>query len=90
MLCTYWGEASYWLENDNVNREGLGKNNNDLVVKDWDKVHQMQTNWAGIFKGENFPGNKGLGIVHRSPEILGKESADRLLLRIDTINSFGK
>ena len=89
LLCTYWGDATHWLADDNVNRDGLGKNNNDLVVKDWSQVNKMEPHWVGIFKGENFAGNKGCGIVHRSPEIVGKDNADRLLLRIDTINSFG-
>ncbi|MCJ8277830.1 MAG: DUF1826 domain-containing protein [Bdellovibrionales bacterium] len=90
LLCTYKGDATYWLENDNVNRDGLGKNNNDLVVKDKNKIQQMQTYWAGIFKGENFEGNTGKGIVHRSPEVLNKKDSTRLLLRIDTIKNFGK
>lgn len=90
LLCTYWGDATYWIENPYVNREGLGQNNNDLVVKDWEQVHQMKTNWAGIFKGDNFPKSKGQGIVHRSPEISTQANGERLLLRIDTIKSFGR
>jgi len=30
---------------------------------------RMETGWVGLMKGEVFPGNQGLGLVHRSPPI---------------------
>lgn len=89
LLCTYHGRATDWLENTNVNRLGLGQNNNELVVRDWRKVRKMKIHWVGILKGENFANNTGRGIVHRSPQISGINGADRILLRMDTLERFG-
>jgi hypothetical protein len=88
LLCTYSGEATHWVGNNNVNRNYLGQNDNDNVIRNWNQIQVMAQGWVGVFKGEKYIGNEGLGIVHRSPEISKKDNAERLLLRIDTINRF--
>jgi len=84
LLCTYVGDGTYWLENQNVRRDQLNRNDNESVVVDWQEVRQMRSHWVGLFKGETYRGGKDQAIVHRSPEVLGRKDADRLLLRIDT------
>jgi len=86
LICTYWGAATEWLENSNVNREGLGQNRNDLVWKNEDDIKQFKTSWVGVLKGENYEGNSGNGVVHRSPQIADLKNADRILLRMDTLD----
>lgn len=89
MLCTYHGKATEWIDNSSVDRTGLGKNNNDLVVRDSHQIQSFQTNWVGILKGENFKNNQKRGIVHRSPQITGTTASPRILLRIDSLERFG-
>ncbi len=89
LICTYHGPATEWLENSNVNRDGLGKNRNDLVCKNPNEIKKFNTNWVGILKGENYEGNKGNAIVHRSPQISDLKKSDRILLRMDTLERFG-
>lgn len=89
LICTYHGAATEWLENSNANRAGLGKNRNDLVCINPDEIKKFKTNWVGIFKGENYEGNTGNAVVHRSPQISDLKKSDRILLRMDTLERFG-
>jgi hypothetical protein len=89
LLCTYHGPATDWVDNSNVNRKYLGKNRNDLVIKNESLIKSFKTNWVGVLKGENYADNKGKGVVHRSPQISTLEKADRILLRMDTLERFG-
>lgn len=83
LLCTYLGEGTQWLANNNVNRDKLGCKNNAEIIIDPTQVHELSTYWIGLFKGEIFKGNAGNGIIHRSPSV--KEiSKKRILLRLDT------
>lgn len=90
LICTYHGPATEWLENSNVNREYLGKGQNNLVVKNENLIQHMKTNWVGILKGDNYIDNAGKGVVHRSPQISHLNQKDRILLRIDTLDRYGR
>lgn len=82
LISTYHGCGTQWLSNDNVNRNRLGCQDNNKMVIDPLNIHQMETFWVGIFKGELFLNNSGNGIVHRSPS-LPDRTKKRLLLRMD-------
>lgn len=85
LVTTYAGAATEWLENEDVIRGGLGQRDNSQVARVGGRVRAFATGWVAIMKGENFPGNRGNGFVHRSPSILGKGER-RILLRIDTLD----
>ncbi len=84
LLCTYRGSGTLWVEDDYVNRRALEScGDNECVVLDETKVHQVNTGTAAILKGAIYPIEGTKAIVHRSPTI--EESGEkRLLLRIDT------
>jgi len=84
MLCTYSGQGTLWLSEDNINRDALNScEGNDCIVLDESKIQQAETGSVLILKGAVYPQEGTRAVVHRSPTI--KESGDkRLLLRIDT------
>lgn len=81
LLCTYSGPGTEYLEESNVNRSALGKGRNQDIVRSRRLIRRLDTNDVGLFKGEAYPGNSGLGIVHRSPP--ASRRAPRLVLCID-------
>ncbi len=89
MLCTYSGQSTLWLTEDNVNRNALGSGgDNECIVLDESKIQQTQTGSVLILKGAIYPQEGTKAVVHRSPTI--EESGEkRLLLRIDTNQFLG-
>jgi hypothetical protein len=87
MLCTYYGEGTLWLENDNVNWKEYGCCNEDeKLVKDVSKINQISTFDVALFKGALYPDTSINAVLHRSPQI-EKNKSERILLRLDT-NAF--
>ena len=89
MLCTYSGQGTLWLSEDNINRNALStRGDNDCIVLDENRIHQAETGSVLILKGSIYPQKGTKAIVHRSPTI--EESGEkRLLLRIDTNQFLG-
>lgn len=83
LLCTYLGPGTQWTDDSNINREGLGKGDNQKVIKDFDKIKQAQNFDVLILRGERFD-SKISGVVHRSPPIK-QERLKRILLKIDEL-----
>jgi len=81
LVCTFFGKGTEFLLNEDVNRAGLGKGTNDGQIPG-SPVQRLNTYDIGIMKGDLFPGNKGNGLVHRSPPLLPGDTA-RLFLAID-------
>jgi hypothetical protein len=84
MICTYWGPGTEWLPEVNVNRSAVGqpsdsgeKRHNETAVQ------RLGEGSVALLKGENWPGNEGRGLVHRSPAA----SADqpRLVVTLDPV-----
>jgi len=71
LLCTYRGPATEWLTDDQVDRlaQSTGAPNEGIIR--FGEPAEFQPFWAGILKGDAFPGNAGHGLVHRSPPIEG-------------------
>lgn len=68
LLTTYAGSGSEWLR--------------DLADADVaDRCHRLAEGDVALLKGENWSGNEGRGLVHRSPG--ATQDAGRLLLSID-------
>lgn len=84
LLCTYRGAGTLWLPDDAVVRKALRQGDNGAVVADSARVRQLQPGDVALLKGEAWPGNRGHGLVHRSPP--ADPSRPRLLLCIDHDN----
>lgn len=87
MLCTYSGQGTLWLNEENVNRNALLnlEGNNEIVIED-NAIQQAATGSVVILKGATYPKDGTIAIVHRSPAI-EKANEKRLLLRVD-MNDF--
>lgn len=84
LLCTYSGQGTLWLTEDNVNVKAL-KNykSEESIAFDENEIQQAATGAVIILKGAIYPKPGTKAVVHRSPTI--EESGEqRLLLRIDT------
>lgn len=85
LLCTYYGESTLWVSNDNVNYDKLGCGDNSLIIKNLDEIKKTNINDVIILKGSKYPNNMGNAIVHKSPDIT---NINRILLRIDSLNIY--
>ena len=89
LLCTYYGQGTQWLTDDNIDREALHSlDRNTPVVINENKIRQVDTGDVIILKGAIYPTENTKAAVHRSPSIEHNDES-RLLLRIDT-NEFLK
>jgi hypothetical protein len=82
LLSTYHGPGTEYLPEHAVNRAMLGRGSNEQICRDQAAIRRMARGHVGLFKGEAYPGNLGLGIVHRSAPIAGSGKT-RLLLVIN-------
>ena len=71
MICTYQGPGTEWLTEDQANREAYadGGSNEDIIR--YGTPGRFETSWVGILKDDGFPGNRGGGLMHRSPSLAG-------------------
>jgi len=84
MLCTYSGQGTLWLTEENVNREALDSRRGYApIALDENEIRQAATGAVLILKGAIYPKDGTKAVVHRSPTI-EKTGERRLLLRIDT------
>lgn len=87
LICTYVGAGTEYVGNRSVNRAALCRplataaQTNAAIVRDATAVRQVAPFAVGLFKGNTYPGQRGRGIVHRSPPT-GTER--RLKLIIDS------
>ncbi len=84
MLCTYEGQGTMWLTDDNINCEALNNNqgNKEIVLRA-NEIKQLNTTDVAILKGALYPNSKAGGIVHRSPTIENLNQK-RIVLRVDS------
>ncbi|MCB0032366.1 MAG: DUF1826 domain-containing protein [Anaerolineales bacterium] len=80
LLTSYTGPATEWLPEHRVDRGQLGPGSPELAPPAHDIQH-LQSGDVALLKGENWDGNEGHGLVHRSPAVADGES--RLLLSLD-------
>lgn len=72
LLCSWLGEGTEWLAEEDVSRGALGLQQPSVgsttgVLRPGGVVRQMPAFAVGAFKGDLWPGNGGRGAVHRSP-----------------------
>ncbi|WP_051341229.1 DUF1826 domain-containing protein [Azospirillum halopraeferens] len=82
LLCTYRGAGTLWLPDDAVNRAAPGSGDNDAIVRNPGRIRALAPGHVALLKGEAWPGNRGRGIVHRSPPA-DPRRGPRLLLCLD-------
>lgn len=91
MLCTYAGPGTEFIENQDVLRGSLGnnagcsaQNANHRILRPNAQTLSVQPFDVALCKGEMWPGNRGRGLVHRSPS-LQPGSMPRIKLTVDSI-----
>ena len=92
LVTTYVGPATQWLPHELVNRSKLGHGNqgqpddkSGLFLENTD-IEQLNVGHVALLKGESWAGNKGAGLVHRSPH--DKNGYNRLYLTIDFMETY--
>ena len=86
LLTTYYGPGTEWLPNDLIDRRKLKFNqkfskDQDGLFSSKTDIKHLATGDVALLKGELWSGNKGQGLVHRSPYY--EEKYRRLYITID-------
>ena len=90
LVTTYSGVATEWLGEQNLDRSKLGRGNNGKpdsesgLYSRSEDVQVLSYGDVALLKGENWEGNQGSGLVHRSPAM--REGTQRLLMTLDFID----
>lgn len=82
LLCTYLGPGTEWLDNAQVDRLALETGRPNEAILRHGEPNRLRPFWVGVMKGDQFPGNQGNGLVHRSPPIAGTGET-RILFCLD-------
>lgn len=91
LLTTYRGIATEWLPNHLVDRSKLGRGNEGKpdaesgLYGNQEHIQRLVEGEVALLKGEHWEGNKGAGLVHRSPAM--ENGTRRLLLTLDIIDN---
>jgi hypothetical protein len=86
LLVTYVGKGTEWVPEHAVDRSALGSGDNRAIVPDPRFIRRVAPFTVALFKGEAYPGNRGKGVVHRSPPADSRRP--RLLLCLDEPGRF--
>lgn len=90
MICSYGGIGTEWLPEYALDRAKLGVGGRGLpdaesgLIADPTAIRQMPAYAVGLMKGENWEGNEGHGLVHRSPQPTAVQSR-RLIMTLDVV-----
>lgn len=90
LICSYGGIGTEWLPEYALDRSKLGMGARGLpdaesgLIADPTAIRQMPAYAVGLMKGENWEGNEGHGLVHRSPQPTAVQPR-RLLLTLDML-----
>lgn len=82
LVVTYHGPGTEWLAEHDLNRSGLERGDNALVIRGENVIRRVPRYAVAMFKGEKFTGVPKSGAVHRSPPI-AVEGLERSLVVID-------
>jgi hypothetical protein len=83
LLCTYLGPGTEWLSDEQVDRSAQSSGApNDKIIR-FGEPNEFKPFWAGILKGDAYPGNAEHGLVHRSPQI-ARTGKTRVLFCLDS------
>jgi hypothetical protein len=82
LLCTYRGPGTEWLTDAQVDRDAQRNGAANHRIVRFGEPERFEPFWAGILKGDAYPGNAGGGLMHRSPQIAGSGQT-RVLFCLD-------
>jgi hypothetical protein len=88
LICSYAGPGTEWLDNADVDRAYLGPagggrtDEQSGLLRPGAALGRLQRFTVALMKGEQWPGNVGNGLVHRSPRI-AHSGLRRVLFKID-------
>lgn len=88
LLVTYAGPGTWYVENRHVQRRWLWRGEGGVAVGPVDEAAGVQAGACDLLllKGHGWPGNYGLGAVHKSPDVgPGGRDGPRLLLTVDDV-----
>jgi len=89
LICCYAGPGTEWLDNADIDRAKLGPASGGLHDEDSGlllpgaRIRYMDRFSVGLMKGECWPGNRGNGLIHRSPKT-DDATRRRVLLKIES------
>lgn len=91
LVTTYGGAGTQWLPSAYADRSQLGPNprgaNNAecTIVRNPQAIEQLKSGDVALLKGENWAGNEGRGLIHRSPSCheIDAKMHKRLLITCD-------
>ncbi len=89
LVTTYGGPGTEWLRNADVNRGVMGRRSPGQpdevsgLIASPDRIQRLGRHDVALMKGENWQGNDGGGLVHRSPAL--SEGEMRLVVTLDII-----
>lgn len=88
MICTYEGQGTMWLKDDNINNIALNnhKSTEPIPLKEND-IQQLNSSDVAIIKGALYPDSTVGGLVHKSPAIEALNEK-RIVLRVDNNSLF--
>ena len=92
LVTTYVGPGTQWLPNHLVNRNKLGHGNQGKpddksgLFANSNDIEQLETGHVALLKGDTWEGNRGKGLVHRSPHT--KDNYKRLYMTIDFLDTY--
>jgi hypothetical protein len=90
LVTTYKGTATEWLDHHVIDRTKLGAGNkgksdeNSGLIQNIHDINQLNIGDVALLKGENWSEEEGVGLVHRSPNVVQGEC--RLLITLDFIS----
>ena len=67
LICTYQGAGTEWLTNEQVDRDAYDAGLPNSSIIRFGEPSRFKRFWVGILKDDGYPGNAGLGLMHRSP-----------------------
>ena len=90
LITTYIGSATEWLPHHSADRNKLGIGNEGRsddrsgLFRGARDIQQLSEGDVALLKGEAWAGNKGGGLIHRSPALTSEHQ--RLLLTLDFVD----
>jgi len=90
LVTTYRGSTTEWLPNIYADRNQLGIHNSENsdkksgLYKTSNNIYQSDEGDVSLLKGELWIGNKGSGLIHRSPQVVNGEK--RLFMSFDFVD----
>lgn len=72
LLCTWVGEGTEWVAGEDLveaaSESRVDRSSPWGPVRPGAAIHRMNPFAIGVFKGDDWPGNRCRGVVHRSPQ----------------------